>query len=105
MFEVLDQANAAREALLGAGFAAADVQMSMTGDEAGAVEGNFVIGNSPPESEGHTYARNYAARPADLCIMRVSAPDQASLARADAILATFGARDGDPAALALQRQR
>ena len=99
IFDVYDHAQSARDALLAAGFEPDGVSMSITNDEAGAVEGNFAVGNLPTESEHHTYDRNYAgARWTGECIMTVAAGDAAAAAKAAGILARFGARDADPAA-------
>lgn len=99
IFDVYEHAQGARDALLADGFAADGVTMSIANDEAGAVEGNFTVGNSSTESEDHTYDRNYA-HPKQLsqCIVTVNADDEETAARAEGILARFGARDADPAA-------
>lgn len=99
IFDVYDHAQSARDALLAEGFAPDGVTMSIANDEAGPVEGNFTVGNSPVESQGHTYERNYAKpQQAGQCLITVAADDESSAARAAGILARFGARDADPAA-------
>lgn len=96
IFDVLDQAEQARRALLVEGFDADAVQMSIANDEAGPVAGNFTVGNSPIESAHHTYDANYASvRHANQCLMTVLAADAAAASSAAAILDRFGARDID----------
>lgn len=96
IFDGFEAAQQAREALLAEGFAADDVNVSVANDEAGPVEGNFTVGNSPVEDLSHTYDRNYA-KPIQTahCIMTVTAPDAALAVRAAAILAQHGARGID----------
>ena len=93
IFDVVERAQRAREALLADGFDAADIRLSVANDEAGPAQGNFTVGNSPTESERHTYDRNYAKpRHSAQCILTVAVADAALAARADAILARHGAR-------------
>jgi hypothetical protein len=93
IFDVFERAQRARDALLNEGFDAGDILVSVANDEAGPVQGNFTVGNSPVESERHTYDRNYAKpRHSAQCIMTVAAADAVLAARADAILARYGAR-------------
>lgn len=103
IFDALDCAQQAREALLAEGFDVGDITISIANDEAGPVAGNFTVGNTPVESPHHTYARNYAAsEQLAQCIMTVATGDAALASRADAILARFGARHvQDPAAARL----
>jgi hypothetical protein len=93
VFDAFDRAQRAREALLADGFDRSDVTLSVANDEAGPVEGNFTVGNMPVESDRHTYDRNYAnIQQVAQCIMTVTAADEAMAARADGLLARFGAR-------------
>lgn len=104
IFDVFDHAEQARQALLADGFDAGGVSLRVANDEAGPVQGNFTVGNSPTESPDHTYDRNYAnIGQVGQCILTVEAPDAAGAARADAILARFGARDADPASRATRQ--
>ena len=96
IFDVLDQAEQARRALLAEGYDADAVQMSIANDEAGPVAGNFTVGNSPVESIHHTYDANYAStRHAGQCLMTVVAADAAAARTAAEILGRFGGRDID----------
>ncbi|MES2319114.1 MAG: hypothetical protein V4631_16680 [Pseudomonadota bacterium] len=96
IFDQFEHAEQAREALLAEGFGADAVQVDIANDEAGAVKGNFSVGNGASQSERHTYQRNYA-RPHQPghCIMRVVADDAGAADNAAAILGRFGARDID----------
>jgi hypothetical protein len=79
--------------LLAEGFEADEIQISIANDEAGPVEGNFTVGNMPVESDSHTYDRNYArTNQTAQCIVTVAATDAQTAARADAVMARFGAR-------------
>ena len=99
IFDDYDRAQGAREALLAAGFAAEGISIRIANDEAGAVEGNFTVGNAQADSADHSYANNYAnPRQVSQCILTVDAGDEATAARAAGIMARFGARDADPAA-------
>lgn len=101
VFDSFDHAEQARAALLANGFARESVKLSIVGDEAGPVSGNFTVGSGPPESPDHTYDRNYA-NPVQRshCMITVDAGGGALLAQAAGILARFGGRDPDPAAAA-----
>ncbi|MFB9245571.1 hypothetical protein IV454_27585 [Massilia antarctica] len=96
MFDKFDTAEQARAALLADGFGSDALELKVHDDEAGPVEGNFLVGNTPIESDQHVYDRNYA-NPAQRgqCMLMVNAVDAATAARASAILAGFGARDPD----------
>jgi hypothetical protein len=99
IFDNYDQAQGARDALLAAGFAADGVSIRIANDEAGAVEGNFTVGNAQAEGGDHSYANNYGnVQQVSQCIMTVDAGDEQTAARAAGIMANFGARDADPAA-------
>ncbi len=98
-FDRFELASRAREALLDKGFSAESVLLDVRSDEAGPVEGNFAVGNSPVESDEHVYGTNYArAVERGHCLVTVHTADPATAARAAAILAGFGARDPDPMA-------
>ena len=96
VFDSFESAGRARDALLADGFPEGAVALDILSDEAGPVEGNFTVGNSPVESEGHVYASNYA-NPVERghCVLAIEAGDPATAARADAILVGFGARNPD----------
>jgi hypothetical protein len=58
-FDRLDDAEAARERLIGAGFAAASIHLASREDEAGPVQGNFTVGDGRPDTHGNPYELNY----------------------------------------------
>lgn len=97
IFDMVDHAQQARNALLSEGFQADEVTLSVANDEAGPVVGNFTVGNSPVESPEHTYDRNYAnvSQPGH-CLVTVEVADALRASKAEMILARFGARDADP---------
>lgn len=97
IFDSNEQAQHARSSLLAAGFAADAVTLSVTGDEAGAVAGNFYVGNPAGEDGNDSYQQTYAdARPLSLCIVTVDAGnDDGAMVRAAGILEQFGARTVD----------
>ncbi|NHZ90497.1 hypothetical protein F2P45_15930 [Massilia sp. CCM 8733] len=94
IFDDVDRAEEARAALLADGFDASALELKVHNDEAGPVEGNFYVGNTPSESEQHVYDSN-DANPVQRaqCMLVVDANDAATAARACAIMAGFGARD------------
>lgn len=99
IFDMVDHAQQARNALLSEGFDADEVTLSIANDEAGPVVGNFTVGNSPMESASHTYERNYADMgQGGHCLVTVEVADKMRASRAEMILARFGARDADPLA-------
>ncbi len=73
--------------------------LSIANDEAGPVIGNFTVGNTPMESDSHTYQRNYAdVEQPGHCLVTVAVGDAMLASRAESILDRFGARDADPLA-------
>lgn len=104
MIRIFDQyadAEAARDALLAAGYARDAVRVSVRDDEAGPVQGNFTVGNitEAPGGTGeanHTYARNdknLAQR--GLCMVVLDAVEGPEAGAAAALLDRFGGRDID----------
>lgn len=104
-YDRFDDAEAARQALLGSGFRPDAVHLSVSGDEAGPVEGNFVVGNGEPSAGGaDAYDSNYAD-PVHRGIYRliVDAESEAQDARARAVLDGRGATDPQARADAARR--
>jgi hypothetical protein len=94
VIDVFEHAEQARQALLAEGFDADAVEVNVASDEAGAVKGNFAVGNSASGSPRHTYRRNHATGPQHgHCIVTVAADDANAACNAAAILGRFGARD------------
>ena len=62
LYDRFDDADAARSALLEAGFAADTVQLSSRADEAGPMEGHFYVGNGAREAPGDEYDNDFAGR-------------------------------------------
>ncbi|MDM5178042.1 hypothetical protein PO883_12655 [Massilia sp. DJPM01] len=62
VFDAFDTAQQARAALLADGFGADALELKVHDDEAGPVEGNFLVGNTPVESEEHVYERKTQGR-------------------------------------------
>jgi hypothetical protein len=58
-FDRLADAEAARNALIGAGFAPTAIHLVSREDEAGPVQGNFTVGDGRPDTHGDPYDRNY----------------------------------------------
>lgn len=100
VFDVFEHAEQARQALLDAGFDAGAVRVDIASDEAGAVNGNFSVGNGRQGGMRGAYRRNYEAHRLGQCVMLVAALDAAAAACAAAMMERFGARDID----ALTRQ-
>ena len=104
MIRIFDQyadAEAARDALLAAGYARDAVRVSVRDDEAGPVQGNFTVGNvtEAPGGTGeqnHIYARNYEnVAQRGLCMVVLEAAGGPEAAAAAELLERFGGRDID----------
>ena len=104
MIRIFDQyadAEAARDALLAAGYARDAVRVSVRDDEAGPVQGNFTVGNvteapGATGDDGHTYARNYQhVAQRGLCMVVLDAAEGPGADAAAALLDRFGGRDID----------
>lgn len=104
MIRIFDQyadAEAARDALLAAGYARDSVRVSVRDDEAGPVQGNFTVGNATEAPGGmgegqHTYARNYEnVAQRGLCMVVLDAVEGPEAAAAAELMSRFGGRDID----------
>jgi hypothetical protein len=60
IFDVFTKAEQACDALLAAGFARDDVQLSVPDDEAGPLQGNFTVGDLTEDDANAPYQRKYA---------------------------------------------
>jgi uridine phosphorylase len=90
----------ARKELLALGIPADDVEVTIRIDEAGPVQGNFTVGDSPAVKGKTAYSHTYAPVAQDDvrdCQITVNAGDAAQAERAVAILDRLGALDPDPA--------
>jgi hypothetical protein len=111
IFESLEQAEHAREALLAQGFERDRIQLTSRHDEAGPVEGNFLVGNTKKDTLEHTefsetlggegdntYDHNFA-RTVDggMYMLVVEAEDEVRLQRAAEIIQQHGGTEvGNP---------
>lgn len=94
IYDNFSHAEHARDALLASGFDAPDVQLTVNDDEAGAVEGNFAVGNGNYKDE--SYKNNYAsAVKRSAFMLTVDVVDEAQQHRATDIMDKFGAVDVD----------
>jgi hypothetical protein len=94
VFETCDSAEQAREALLVAGFERSRVALSALEDEAGAVKGNFAVGDYTGEQDDPVYERNFAhPRMRPDCMLTVTARDEAEAVRATEIMLLYGSID------------
>jgi hypothetical protein len=106
-FEHFADAENARAALLSKGFPADGVDLLVSDDEAGAVQGNFTVGNTDSSTgrferainvmvgtDKHSYVGNYD-RPAYRGIyrLRVDAESAQKCIEADDIMRQYNARD------------
>lgn len=107
LFEHMADAEAARNALLEAGFAADDIGVSSLMDEAGPVEGNFYVGNADIETPGQksggndagSYRRNFdKVEWRGHYVLTVDAGEEQRAQAAAVLLDRHGAIDADPAA-------
>lgn len=98
-FDSFDHAQSAREALLSAGLPAAAVRIEVLQDEAGPVEGNFLVGNGRPSPDAASraapgggpdapYEANFAkVVTRGVYLVVVEAEDAAHRAKAETLLA------------------
>ncbi|WP_292932154.1 hypothetical protein [Noviherbaspirillum sp.] len=111
VFDSFSDAENARNQLLDAGFSADSVQLVSRDDEAGAMRGNFSVGNAPSTRGGisglfsassttpndsfdQTYARDYAnPEKYSNYLLTVDATDDEQQARAADIMRRFGASE------------
>jgi hypothetical protein len=107
LFERTADAEAARNALLEAGFSPDDVQLGSLMDEAGPVEGNFYVGNADIETPGQkaggndagSYRRNFdKVEWRGHYVLTVEAGEEQRAQAAAVLMDRFGALDADPAA-------
>ncbi len=96
-FATLERAEAARSAVLSLGVSPDAVQLQVLQDEAGPVEGNFLVGNGrEAPDDTSTYAANFAnpvARGSCLLVLITIPDDQRS--KVEAALIEFGGVDVD----------
>lgn len=98
-FSKLEDAEAARTAVLSLGVTADAAQLQILQDEAGPVESNFVVGNGRESTDGSAYDANFAqpvARGSCLLILSSVPTDQRS--KVEAAMDEFGGVDVDAAA-------
>ena len=94
-FDVLERGEAARAALIAAGFAPDAVQVVAREDEAAPEQGNFAVGSGrPPTASESNYEANFGdvARRREIT-MTVAVDDDASRERALRIAQPFGGLD------------
>ena len=95
--ETVEEAERARQALIGEGFDAKGIEISHTGDEAGPSEANFTVGDAPSVKGGTDYKDVYTpGLEIGKCVITITA-DEAWLAQAATILDYHGGKDNDPA--------
>ncbi|WP_119157053.1 hypothetical protein [Caldimonas tepidiphila] len=101
IYDRLADAEQAREGLLASGFPPASVHLTVTNDEAGPVEGNFLVGNGR-DTRNRTedlYDPNFAkVVQRSSCMLTVDVEDEGLRRRASEILDRYGSRDdaGEP---------
>jgi len=105
VFDRYEDAEQARSALLAAGFAPGQVRLQCNEDEAGPVEGNFLVGNGrrPGRAGGVSSAADHGDLPYELNydhpelrvlhLLLLDVPSDEQRARAEELLGGFGARD------------
>ena len=94
-FDVLERAEAARAALIAAGFAGDAVRVMAREDEAGATQGDFTVGSGrPATASGSRYQANFGneAKRGQV-MMTVAVADAEARRRALDVTRPFGAID------------
>jgi hypothetical protein len=94
-FDVLERAEAARAALIAAGFPADAVRVAAREDEAGATQGDFTVGSGRPATASKSrYEANFGdAAKRGQVMMTVALADAAARERALEVTRPFGAID------------
>ncbi|MEO7578278.1 MAG: hypothetical protein ABIT83_11775 [Massilia sp.] len=96
-FVSYDSAQKAREELVAAGFERSQLELSVQQDEAGAVSGNFTVGDHGGEHDAPLYERDFAQTDGAMrCILTVATYDDEQLSCATGIMARHGAYNPDP---------
>lgn len=96
IYEDPQAAEQARQALVNAGFTPGQVQLWMQGDEAGALAGNFLVGNpkTGAAADGGYSANFEKVLHPQTCVLTVHA-DAAGQPQASALLSAFGGLEVD----------
>jgi hypothetical protein len=103
VFDEMATAQRVRDELLKCGFDPAGVRLSSTDDEAGPVQGNFTVGNSPAAVGGSDYKDTYAgATQRGTCLLTITPVDATQAQYAVKLLARYGVCD-DAAEMARRR--
>jgi hypothetical protein len=97
IFDDFDAAERARQELIKYGFDAAGVNLEVRADEAGPVEGNFVVGDNPEAAGGSDYKQTFA-NPTyrGLCMLTIAPTSAAQSEYAVALLARYGVTEATP---------
>ncbi|MBZ2209497.1 hypothetical protein [Massilia soli] len=98
MIRIFDQyadAEAARDALLAAGYARDAVRVSVRDDEAGPVQGNFTVDNGTEAARGTAARNDERVTQRGLCMVVLDAAEGREAAAAAELLERFGGRDID----------
>jgi hypothetical protein len=103
VFDEMATAQRVRDELLKCGFDPAGVRLSSCDDEAGPVQGNFTVGDSPAAVGGTDYEETYAhPRQRGTCLLTIAPVDPTQAEYAIKLLARYGASD-DPGTAARHR--
>jgi hypothetical protein len=95
-FATLEHAEAARTAVLSFGVSADAVQLQVLQDEAGPVEGNFVVGNGRAAPDSSAYEANFANTVArGSCLLMLLSIPENQRSNVEAALNEFGGVDTD----------
>lgn len=98
-FSTLKHAEAAKTAVLSLGVPADAVQLQVLQDEAGPVEGNFLVGNGRESTDTSAYESNFAQPVArGSCLLVLSSIPNSQRREVEATLSEFGGVDVDAAA-------
>ncbi len=95
IFDDFDVAERAREELIAFGFAASAVNLEVRDDEAGPVQGNFTVGDSPAVAGSEAYKHTYATTThRGLCMLTVAPANASQRDYAVGLLARYGVGEG-----------
>jgi hypothetical protein len=95
IFDDFDAAERAREELIEFGFAAPAVNLEVRDDEAGPVQGNFTVGDSPAVAGSEAYKHTFAnTTHRGLCMLTVAPENASQRDYAVGLLARYGVGEG-----------
>ncbi|HEX9172047.1 MAG TPA: hypothetical protein VF861_05245 [Telluria sp.] len=94
IFDDFNAAERARDELINYGFGTDAVNLAVSDDEAGPVQGNFTVGDNPEASGGSDYQHTFAhSTHRGVCMLTIAPTSNMQSDYAVALLARYGVTD------------